>query len=206
MKKITLLSILLLHIIVEAQVTDCNQTVWSAYDAEKIPKNICLPNGYEFLYIHSSTDVNGDGLNDFIFNWDKVTMLDGDTTFVSVYIQNQDSTYSHFRTFSNLFPIYFKSYKYDYIPQDTILIPLLRKYEDFYPFRKLEFKQDSIIITIHLDAESDLRTVYIYDKTLNNWLYQKSDEVWHTGGESPYNLENKLEPTIDDFTYFWWDK
>jgi len=208
MKRIALFSVLFLYFLVKAQTPDCNQTVWSTYDAEKIPKGVCLPNGYEFLYVHTATDINGDGLYDFIFNWDKILMRDGDTTFVSVYVQNPDSTFSHFRTFNNLFPTYFNRYDDNYIPQDTALIPLLRRYEaTSTPFRKLEFKQDSLIITICLDAKSDLRTVYVYDKNLNNWLYKESSEVWYEGGGvSRDDLEDKLGPTIDDFTYFWWNK
>jgi len=207
MKRITLFSLLLLYFFVEAQMLDCNQTVWSNYDAKKIPKDICLSNEYQFLYIHNPTDVNGDGLDDFIFNWDRISIQDGDTTFVSIYIQNSDSTFSHFRTFNNLFPIYFDRYDIGYIPQDTSLIPLLRRYEtNSTPFRKLEFKQDSLIITIYLDAKTDLRTIYVYDKNLNNWLYKRSDEILYEGGERAYDLEDKLGPTIDDFTYFWWDE
>jgi hypothetical protein len=150
-------------------------------------------------------DVNGDSLDDCIIDWNKTSLQDGDTLFVSVYLQHQDSTFHHFKTFDNLYPVYFKWYYFDYIPQDTTLIPLVRKYEG-YPFRKLKFEQNSIIITIKLDAKTDLKTVYVYDKILNNWLYQNSTEILYEGDERPRDLKDKLGPTIDDFTYFWWDK
>ena len=208
MKKYFLLQILLLlSIIVNSQNINCNQSVWIDRFAKLLPKDVCIPQGdYHITQVYKMADVNSDGLDDFIIDWNKKSLQDGDTLFVSIYLQNIDSTFSYFRTFDNLYPIYFERYDIDYIPQDATLIPLLKEYEDFYPFRKLEFKRGSIAITIRFDAESDLKTVYVFDKLLNNWRYKESHEIWYTGGKSFRDLEDTLGPTIDNFTYFWWDK
>lgn len=57
--------------------------------------------------------MNGDGLSDFIFKWRRAQLQDEDTLFVTIYIQNKDSSFSNFYTFHNLFPLYFENYSSD---------------------------------------------------------------------------------------------
>ena len=202
------LILFLCSIVSYAQNTDCNRAVWIKEDEKKLPKEICIPNGnYHITEVYEKVDVNGDGLKDFIFDWNKNPLQDGDTIYVTIYTQNSDSTFSFFRTFNNLYPIYFKSYSLDYTPQDTSLISIHRKYENFYPLHGLKFENDLIKITIRNDAETDIVITYKYDKTIKNWRFEKSEEYYFIDSTlDPIDLSNKLGPTIDNFTYFYWSE
>lgn len=190
-----------------AQEFDCNRTTWVKQDEKKIPKGVCIPMGYFISNIYESTDVNDDGLSDFIFKWRRPELQDGDTLFVTIYTQNTDSSFNFFRTFNNLYPINFKSYSLDYIPKQERLRSIQKKYQDQYPFLKLTFEKDAIQITRKGDATADLIITYRYDKGLKNWIYEKTimyDFVANT--KEPYDLSEELGPTIDNFTYFIWDQ
>lgn len=208
MKGYIILQIALYYSLVTiAQVTDCNRTLWIKQDEKKLPKEVCIPKGYLISNIYESTDVNGDGLSDFIFKWRKQELCDGDTFYITIYIQNPDSSFTNFRTFNNLYPINFKDYSMNYTPQDERLRSIHKKYMGEYLFLKLAIEKDIIQITRKGDATADLIITYRYDKDLKNWRYEKTvmyDFVANT--KEPYDLSEELGPTIDNFTYFIWDQ
>jgi hypothetical protein len=208
MKRYILLQLALLFysVISVAQYTDCNRTVWINRFTNLLPKEVCIPKGnYHITEVYERIDLNGDGLEDFVFDWNKNPLQDGDTLYVSIYNQNPDSTFYFFRTFNNLYPINFKSYSLDYIPQNDNLRTIQRKFNDQYPFLKLTFEKETIQITMKEDAEANLIITYKFDKLINNWRYEKSEEYFLVaGGYKPIDLSEKLGPTIDNFTYFIW--
>src|SRR5690606_15661970 len=96
---------------------DCNQKVWIGKFAKLISKDICIKNGpYHISQVYEMCDVNNDGLKDLIIDYNKVNLQDGDTIFVSVYLQKSDSTFKLLKTFDNLYPIYFDRYDLEYQP------------------------------------------------------------------------------------------
>ena len=200
------LILFLCSIVSYAQNTDCNRAVWIKEDEKKLPNGICIPKEYLISNIYESTDVNNDGLMDFIFKWRKSELQDGDTMYVTIYVQNSDSTFSFFRTFNNLYPIYFKSYSRDYIPKDEKLRSVHKKYRGEYLLLKLKFEKNIIEITIMGDATTDLIITYKYDRDIKNWRYDNTvmyDFVANT--KELYDLSEEVGPTIDNFTYFIWD-
>jgi hypothetical protein len=192
-----------------AQDENCNQKVWPRNFGDPIPQGVCIPQGM-FNYItavYDRTDINGDGLEDFICDWNVKPLDDGDSIYVSIYLQNSDSTFSHFRTFSHLYPIYFARYDLGYIPEDTTLIPILKGYEDTYPLIGLRVEKAFIILEIEFDAEAYWRITYKYDDAIKSWRYEKCEEVFRNeSGASLRDMAWAFGPTIDDFTYFYWDK
>jgi hypothetical protein len=127
--------------------------------------------------------------------------------YLSIYLQNPDSTFSHFKTFSHLYPLYFEIYYLTYIPEDTTLIPILKGYGYTYPLRELRVEKAFIILEIKLDAEADWKVTYKYDDAIKNWKYEKCEEVFlDESGALPHDMAWAFGPTIDDFTYFYWDK
>jgi len=199
--------ILIFGVSIFAQNPNCNRDVWIKQDEKRIPHGICIPKGYFISYIYEMTDVNDDGFLDFIFKWRRPKLQDGDTLYMTIYAQNQDSTFSHFRTFNNLYPINFERYDTDYSPPDKKLRPLHKKYDGFYPFIKLTFEKGAIQIIKNFEAKANLITTYRYDKNIKNWRYEKTiryDYAIET--KEPYDLSKKLGPTIDNFTYFIWDE
>ncbi len=205
MKKNIILQIALcLNIASVAQIVDCNRNVWFKGDEKKIPKEVCILKGdYRITQVYERGDINDDGLEDFIFDWNKNPLEDGDTIYVTIYTQNPDSTFSHFRTFDNLYPIYFKRYDFDYIPKNEKLRKLHKKYFGHYPFLGITFEKGDITLTVHSDATTDYITTYSYDKSLKNWRYKKTimyDFVSNT--KENYDSSEQLGPLINNFTYF----
>lgn len=209
--KTKLLFALLCTIVVtaNAQNENCNQKVWPRNFGDPIPQGVCIPSGI-FNYItrvFDRTDVNGDGLEDFICDWNVKPLSDGDSIYLSIYLQNPDSTFSLFRTFSHLCPLYFARYDFDYTPEDTALIPILKKYEGFYPLLDLRVEKAFIILEFLLDAAANWRVTYKYDDALKNWRYEKCEEVFRNdSGSLLRDMSWAFGPTIDDFTYFYLDK
>jgi hypothetical protein len=214
MRRKMLLSLLLLSsMAANAQDMDCNQQVWwiPPRDAPKLPKGVCIPEGmFNYVtYIHKQTDINGDGLDDFICKWNTKPLSDGDTLYLSIYLQNPDSTFSHFRTFSHIYPIYFHDYRLDYVPSDTSLIALLKQYQNFYPLERLELEKDLIVVKINFDAEAYWKITYRYANNIKSWRYEECAEVFYTDDDDsgiPHNMEWAFGPTIDDFCYNYWVK
>lgn len=199
--------LLIFSINIFAQNTNCNRAVWVKEDEKELPKEVCIPKGnYHVTQVYERVDINSDGLEDFIFNWNKNPLQDGDTLYVTIYTQNQDSIFSHFRTFSNLYPIYFKSYSFDYTPKNKKLRVLHKKYMR-NPLIKLTFEKETIEIIRNGDAKENLIITYRYDKDIKNWRYEKTimyDYALNT--KEPYDLSEKLGPLIDNFTYFIWEE
>jgi hypothetical protein len=81
MKIKILFPLLFCSITATAQGVDCNQKVWPPRrNAPTLPKGICIPQGmFNYItYVRDRTDVNGDGLEDFICKWNAKPLHDGD--------------------------------------------------------------------------------------------------------------------------------
>ena len=207
MKKYFVLGLWLLNMVACAQKNDCNRNVWIKSDEKLIPKQVCIPSGYLIYNIYEQTDFNGDGLKDFFFKWGNAELKDGDTLFVSIYNQNPDSTFTHFKTFNNLYPIYFKEYGLNYKPVNKELDDLHKKYEGEYQFLELEFKKGLISLLIKYEAKVELEINYQYDLIKRNWIYQDAElHDFALNKTSKIDLSKKVGPTINDFTYFYWEK
>ncbi|MDM8161513.1 hypothetical protein QUH73_16955 [Labilibaculum sp. K2S] len=205
-KSIVILFVLLSHFLhVNAQNCDCNQKVWLRSFKKLLPKEVCIKQGnYHITEIYNKVDLNDDGLMDFICDWNRYPLQDGDTIFVSIYIQNIDSTYSHVKTFDNLYPIYFKDYSLDYVPDNPALVDVHRMYNDQSPFLKLTFEKNTIKIVMTADAESNLIITYSYNRSLKGWSYYESQYYFFNIDEYQFrDYSEELGPLIDNFTYFY---
>jgi hypothetical protein len=80
---------------VNAQSEDCNQDVWPRNFGDPIPQGVCIPQGI-FNYItrvFDRTDINGDGLEDFICDWNVQPLSDGDSIYLSIYLSTKSGQY-----------------------------------------------------------------------------------------------------------------
>ncbi|MBP5704792.1 MAG: hypothetical protein J6X12_08885 [Paludibacteraceae bacterium] len=176
------------------------------FDAESLPAEICLPEGYVINNV-LFTDSNKDGLEDIWITWHKEKFGIGDTTFVSVYFQSKDSTYSLNKTFSNIFPIWFGDYDYRTIDENSMpekWKSIFRKYAYMYeisPLRDYSIEKNLINLDVLYDAGSVIKVIYKYDVKKNNWFYFNSCVHYRSGDEKPIDLSKSVGPTIDDFDY-----
>jgi hypothetical protein len=185
---------------------ECNRKVETLFDAESLPAEICLPEGYVINNV-LFTDSNKDGLEDIWITWHKEKFGIGDTTFVSVYFQSKDSTYSLNKTFSNIFPIWFGDYDYRTIDENSMpekWKSIFKKYAYMYeisPLRDYSIEKNLINLDVLYDAGSVIKIIYKYDVKKNNWFYFNSCVHYRSGDEEPIDLSKSVGPTIDDFDY-----
>jgi len=216
MTKITNLSWLLilvttfLHTQVSCQTIEmpCENAVWVKRYKKLIPKGICIPNDCQIDYIDEDflPDFNKDGLTDFVFKWSKIKLKDGDTSYVSVYIHNKDSTYTLLKTYSNLYPIYFFDYSLEYKIPNQKLKALQKKYQGENLLHNLSFEDNLVKITTLAEAKAEFVFTYQYDDSIKNWVYMKCDFYDYANGKNTYTPQDFTEKlgntTLDKFTYF----
>jgi hypothetical protein len=210
MKKYIIYQIVLLFLTASAiaQNIDCNRAVWINRFTKMLPKEVCIPKGnYHITEVYEKIDLNDDGFEDFIFDWNKNPLQDGDTIYVTIYFQNSDSTFSYFRTFNNLYPIYFKDYSLEYPPKVESLKVIHKKYEGENQFLNLSFEKNLITLKIKNEAKEDLWVQYYYDKSKKDWLYLKAElHDYALDKVTPIDLSDKIGPSINNFTYFYWEE
>lgn len=183
----------------------CNRrTVAKQYDAV-LPREVCLPKGYIVAAVYDATDVDGDGLRDFIFSWQKEEMQDGDSSFVCIYKRVNDSTFVRMRVFNNLFPIYFRSYGMSYKAENKILMELHSKYGYKNPLEEFRFDGKEFILRIESATGEGNILHYEYDKSIDTWKLYKL-EYWISGYLGKMRIEAQPLPRsklrIEEFDYF----
>jgi hypothetical protein len=187
----------------DTMTSGCNRSVDYPSLLKDLPKDICLRYPKDQIkYIHKKTDINGDGLDDCVIKYGRTELKDGDTLFTAIYFQNEDSTYTLFKTLDNLYPINLKSYNRLYSPKEESLKILQKKYRYEYLLYKLTIEKDKIIFLLKNDAESDLIITYKYKNEIKNWIYFDCIESFHNNnGINKIDLSDELGPTIDNFNY-----
>ncbi|MDR1974555.1 MAG: hypothetical protein LBQ31_07775 [Bacteroidales bacterium] len=186
--------------------TNCNRSIKFEEWKKNLPKEVCIPHGYRILFPHNQypTDINGDGLKDYVFKWGKAKLQDGDTLFVSIYTQNADSTFSFFTSLYNLYPIYFKSDIYEQVT-DEKLKKIFSIYYRRYPLKELIFNNDKIIISFWTEAVAGLILTYQFDKEKSDWFLIKQEE-WVELEKTKITDLGAPDPnqSIKDFDYLNW--
>jgi hypothetical protein len=185
---------------------NCNKKVWVDRLKTGMPKEVCIPDEYLVSgnYTKYLTDINGDGLNDYVFDWNKYPISDGDTIFTSVYLQQLDSSYKYFVTFDNLFPIQFKSYVYEQV-KDKKLKELFSLYNP-YKLKELVFNNDKIILNFWTEARAGLVLTYQFDKNSNDWFLIEQKSWIELEEETKWDDLGTPEPnqSIKNFNYLDW--
>ncbi|MFL5730172.1 MAG: hypothetical protein ACJ75J_11860 [Cytophagaceae bacterium] len=184
----------------------CNREVKIKKYEKILIKEVCIPTGYIIYYIDTDArtiDIDGDGLQDFIFDWAKKERAEGDTNFITAFRMNQDSTFSFLKTFKNILPLDLDSY--DQPSQNSHYSKVWSEcYGRTYPLKYLEFKNGIITLNITTEAISGLILEYKYSKEKNNWILKNIIEYVDNPQKGriiePYPMPEK-EETIDDFSY-----
>lgn len=183
----------------------CNKSVAIKQWSNLIPKGVCISKNYLISGVYDNNDFNEDGLNDFIINWNRDPLSDGDTIFTSFYMQIADSTYKLVKTFNHLYPVVFHFYNYEYMPQNTSLKKIQMRYLD-YPLKEIKFDGSLINIVVYADTNTNFFIRYIFDKKINSWVIKDAKLVSLMADNDTTNYAPVFGPTIDDFTYDFWGK
>lgn len=150
----------------------CEKSVKYKSLEKLIPKEICLPsNDFEFQNI-SITDIDENGLTDFIGEWKLKKLKDGDTIRISIYLQVDSGKYELVSTYVNLLPIFFKEYNLEYKVQDSILNEFKSRYPG-YPNQELKFDENEFTIYFEAGVGSHYFLQYRYDPQLKDWFLER---------------------------------
>jgi hypothetical protein len=191
-----------------AQTTDipCNQK--SKYKTKgPLPQEVCIPEDFVVSYIYTPVDVNNDGLNDLILDYNKENLINGDTIFVAIYFQQNDSSFHLAKTLSNLYPISFNEYSYQEYKKltDPTLKSILSRYNCSYPLTGINFSKGEISIEFKTDAVYSITLFFRYDMKQETWVLKKKETYANGLGETTLTDVNEKEQyPIEDFDYFDW--
>ncbi len=156
--------------------------------AKYLPKDFCIDNKFVINQVFLDRKINSDGfkesnldfdndsIKDFVFSFQKTKMKDGDTTYVSFYkVINGKAT--HFKTFNNLKPIYFKN-MYDDKRKKDKFTTTYNLYDNHPPLREFEIKNDSIEITCYAgEANEYNELIYKFDKLKQDWFLVQTTRI-----------------------------
>lgn len=209
MNKLQPLLILLISVSFSCQAqnqTDCNRSVRLKFYSTQIPDGICLKEGYQFSYLYNQADVTSDEMEDFITQWRRQNIKDGDTLYLNIYQQTDSGNYELLSTLDNLYPIYFKDYSFEYDVADSLLNELKGSYNGIDPLNQLEFSEGKILIHLQPGVVDHYFLYYRYKLEDKDWylerrIYSEEDyEGYLNEVTNEYLWDQKL--SIDKFNYF----
>lgn len=202
-----LLAALILSSGLNAQSIDqnCNRLVNNKKQASQLPKGFCMPNGYSVSWIFEA-DINADENIDRLIEYQKINWKCGDTIYLSVFFGVNDTTFTHYKTYSNLYtPLVEQSFK----DIEWLVNNCKDEYMSKWAWDNqmwLRFSRGQILIPFAVDLWNGYDFYFTYDKNRNNWyLTQQQKWVIPDGGyEMKYELGSILEKVvngicIDDF-------
>jgi hypothetical protein len=180
----------------------CNRTVHVTSFSDRLPQEICLPQGYIVWAILTDTaDINGDGKIDFAIKLRKTNAVDGDTNLVVLYKRNVQGLFEQWLTFDNLYPIYLKNYDYDYDDENarndtSFFMKLRRKYH--YPLStEVLLRNKTIIIKFNTDGGGGLILSFTFNHGSSSWHFTKQEAWIGSWGEIEKLLDYRTVIPID---------
>ncbi|GAB4514889.1 MAG: hypothetical protein Tsb004_23400 [Allomuricauda sp.] len=217
-----LISLLFLSCKCQSQEEKCNQRVRFKSLEGEIPSSICIAKNHYIREIVSKKDINNDGLNDFVLSHSKINVIDGDSLFVSIYTQKSDSSYILKKTLGNLYPVFLDDYRKQFYIKNSSLNEIEVSYSGMYPFEKLEFLKNEILLKIEVGAAETMELHFVYRKEEDNWfmewaeyyagLTRQAEELLREDGildefkptTERIDFEKEEQRPIDEFDYFDW--
>ena len=190
------------------QTTDipCNQK--SDFESKTmIPHEVCIPKDFIISYIYDPIDLNLDDLDDFVFRYRKNDLVNGDTIFVAIYFQHNDSSFHFAKTLSNIYPISFNEYSYQEYKKltDPTLKSIMSRFNCSYPLRGINFGKGEISIEFNTDAIYSYTLYFKYDQKQETWIFKRKETYDRGLRETTItDINEKDQYTIEDFDYFDW--
>ena len=174
-----------------------------------MPKDVCIPDGYNIREIFKCGDVNLDGLDDYAFTYTKIKPEDGDTTFLCIYYATSDSTFILKKIYTNLYPIIFGDYGYS---DHNMKLPkkikdILAIYHGNNPLNWIKFLDGKIKLSIIQAYNESLVLHFAYYTEKDDWLLTETEfNVEYDGQVKTTKTEYQGEEqmSIKDFNYFDW--
>jgi len=183
---------------------NCNRAVDGVSDYIKLlPTYICIPANYIIDDYVCISDLDSDGLADFIavkYNKKEDDQLDGDTTYWNFYIQRKgDSLFHLAKNLSNIAPPFIVDLSWSY----QLSHPIASKIYDEYPRRlshaqSFNVQSDTLRLAYKFDDSYGKRFVFVYNGL--NWYLEDVEYFlgelpmsWWKHGDFWYPLNDALK-------------
>lgn len=173
---------------------DCYQKTQSKSDLKKLEPVMCIPKGYYIVDVYEE-DLNRDGRVDKVTEWFKEKLSNGDTTFYSIYFQEQDSTFRHFTTYNNLAQLYFdlQSQSSDVILEDSLLNEIKFRYQ--YYGALPTFYDGGFSVEFYTDAAGYKRLFFEFSNKRKDFVLIKEQD-WLSPRTATWTEGKQLENEI----------
>lgn len=188
----------------KTDIDQCNRRVYGTLNFIKsLPSYICIPEGFIIDDFVRVSDVNGDGLSDFLaikYNKREDDQNDGDITFWRFYTRSKgDSVYTLSMTLQNIVPPYLKDISYEYL----LSHPIAEKIFQDFPRRvshsmSFRLNNDTIRLAYKLDDSYGKSFVFVNDNS--TWYLREIEyfigelpTYWWKDDDFYYPLNDKLK-------------
>lgn len=157
----------------------CNQKAVDKSIAKKLPKSICIPDGYTIDLILTDVDFNKDFKNDIIIRYSKYPLKDGNMRYYSVYENIGDTVFTLEKQLTSLALPYVDNLSTSYLETNPIADSLVK----LYPIdTKISFKIDTIFISHMIPDYYGKTYLFVYDQVEKDWFLE---EIQYWIGELP---------------------
>lgn len=160
-------------------------------------------NAEQYIPIYQQqVDFNKDKLIDSVVFLEKKEKKDGDSTLVIFYKRNINGQLEHFKTFGNLFPLFFNSYNINYELKNKQLEDTFQSYVGLKPDTKIEIKK-TIIAIIKKPTAITYYYEFVFDPKKNNWfLYtRKNSSTTFTSPTERYFFDNPKAIPLEKYHF-----
>jgi len=198
-------ALLIPNLYAQKNFSDCNRTVNFKEYLSRLPSNFCMPNGYSVARIFNE-DINADGIMDRLIKYYKIDWKCADTIFLAVFFGETDTTFTHYKTYSNLYtPMVEQSFK----DIEWLVNNCKDDFISLYAWDNqmwLRFSKGQILIPFAVNLWNGYDFYFTYDTSRKNWyLTQKQKwiipDVEHEMKYEQVSIPEKVENgiCIDDF-------
>lgn len=187
--------------------SSCNRATYGTKKyIEVLPHYICIPNGYVIDDYVKSSDLNNDGITDFLavkYNKKEDDQIDGDSTYWDFYRKlSGDTTFSYSQTLSNIVPPYIKELNFEYLLNNPTAGQLYETYPRRMKSNSLSFElnSDTLRLRYKLDDTFGKSFVFLFNKLKGNWYLELIEyfigelpRYWWENDEFYYELKDAIK-------------
>lgn len=166
----------------------CNQKFYGTKRyLKELPSYICVPEGNAISDFVRTTDVDGDGVADFLFvqyrKW-RDSWIDGDTLYWDFHVRDSNGRFQKKFSLSNIEPPYINDTSLEYLADNDLAQRIFESYPIPLTDNSLGFNVtgDTIRLSYKFDDAKGKSFIFIYSTEKDNWYLEKIEYFF---GELP---------------------
>jgi len=166
----------------------------------RLPGDICIGKGELIYTLFDKFDFNSDGLQDLAIEKGGNKLVNGMQTVLIVYQKVNDSRYTKFKEFGNVYPLWFENY-HPHVKVNDPQLDAIKEYYEGNPLRWIELVDNKIVLTLNGDVVTEYILTYTYSNEKKDWLLTDYVEYnLHNNVKKPFPSD-KTGTSISEFSY-----